>query len=125
LTGTTYTVVRREGAWYLSPVATFLDATLETLRSVDAGEVRKAVDEQGPLAVGSLVSPVLGLFLFGAVGGGYDSSVEYAPPSAACVPPDGTAPAAEPATRQGGFCPAPQPPTAVATVPPAPVTSAP
>lgn len=63
LAGTTLTVVRRAGLWYLSPVGTYIDATLATLRALDRSDVEAAIDEGGPEAAMSIVSPFLNVFL--------------------------------------------------------------
>lgn len=73
--GLTLTVVRHDGAWYISPIGTQLDTTLAALRSLDPAEVEAAIGGDGPSVIGIAVAPMFQLALrivFRTESSGYD-----------------------------------------------------
>lgn len=94
----TLTVVRRGGSWFLSPVGTYVDAVLATLRSLDRDEVERALTQGGVGAVAPLLSPLAGV-LWGGAFAPYPqgSSVESTTGCAVMAPelPAGMTPAPE------------------------------
>lgn len=95
--GTTLTVVRHDGSWYISPVATYFDATLDTLRALDRNELEASFEESGFLIASSLLNPFARIFFAGFLGTSDESADEsgwygYAP-NTGCTFVEGELPA--------------------------------
>ncbi len=90
--GTTLTLIRHEGSWYFSPVATYFDGTLDTRRALDRSELEAGLEESGPSIAASILSPFARIFLAGFLGPSDDGSFGYAP-NTGCTFVEGELPA--------------------------------
>ena len=116
--GFTLTVVRHDGAWYISPIGTQLDTTLAALRSLDRAEIEAAFKEnEDPGVIAGAVAPMfqLAVTLFFRVAFGSYGDEQIGE----CVTTSQDPAEESPAECQEGV-PVP-PPTAVATTGPPPV----